>query len=195
MEGQMLEIRRATLEDAQAAFDIRLLAIRSQCIGAYTSEQMMLWTQGAAKDGYDTLMDKHFYLGCVDGEPVATGMLDLANNEIGALFVLPGFTGRGIGKQILVYLEALARELGIEEVILDATLNAADFYRRCGYVGPSRPSIIRRRGCSWPVFLCANTSTMFADPPKTLWRGGLLWRGSLLPLGREAAPIKPAQSD
>jgi hypothetical protein len=36
---------------------------------------------------------------------------------------------------VLVYLEALARELGIEEVILDATLNAADFYRRCGYVG------------------------------------------------------------
>ncbi|NWD03127.1 GNAT family N-acetyltransferase, partial [Pseudomonas sp. P7779] len=77
----------------------------------------------------------HFYLGCVNAEPVVTGMLDLANNEIGALFVLPGFTGRGIGKQILAYLEALAQELGIEEVILDATLNAADFYRRCGYVG------------------------------------------------------------
>ncbi|NWD24568.1 GNAT family N-acetyltransferase [Pseudomonas yamanorum] len=131
----MLEIRRATLEDAQAAFDIRLLAIRGQCIGAYTSEQMMLWTRGAAEDGYDALMDKHFYLGCVDGEPVATGMLDLTNNEIGALFVLPGFIGRGFGQQMLAYLEALARELEIEEVILDATLNAADFYRRFGYVG------------------------------------------------------------
>ncbi|MGC6370761.1 GNAT family N-acetyltransferase [Pseudomonas sp. K2I15] len=131
----MFEIRRATLADAQTAFDIRLLAIRSRCIGAYTTEQMMLWTRGAAEDGYDALIDKHFYLGCVDGEPVATGMLDLANNEIGALFVLPGFTGRGIGKQVLAYLEALARELGIEDVILDATLNAADFYRRCGYVG------------------------------------------------------------
>ncbi|NWE12557.1 GNAT family N-acetyltransferase [Pseudomonas yamanorum] len=131
----MLEIRRATLDDAQAAFDIRLLAIRGQCIGAYTSEQMMLWTRGCAEDGYDTLMDKHFYLGCVDGEPVATGMLDLTNHEIGALFVLPGFIGRGFGRQMLVYLEALARELEIEEVILDATLNAADFYRRFGYVG------------------------------------------------------------
>ena len=47
----MLEIRRATLEDAQAAFDIRLLAISTQCIGANTSEQMMWWTQGAANDG------------------------------------------------------------------------------------------------------------------------------------------------
>ncbi|NWC92857.1 MULTISPECIES: GNAT family N-acetyltransferase [unclassified Pseudomonas] len=131
----MFEIRRATLEDAQTAFDIRLLAIRSQCIGAYASEQMMLWTRGAAEDGYDALMDTHFYLGCVGGEPVASGMLDLTNNEIGALFVLPGFIGRGFGRQMLAYLEALARELEIEEVILDATLNAADFYRRHGYVG------------------------------------------------------------
>ncbi|MDY7532879.1 GNAT family N-acetyltransferase [Pseudomonas sp. Bout1] len=136
----MFEIRRATLEDAQTAFDIRLLAIRSQCIGAYTSEQMMRWTRGAAEDGYDALMDKHFYLGCIDGEPVATGMLDLANNEVGALFVLPGFIGRGFGQQMLAYLEALAQELGIEELILDATLNAADFYRRCGYEG-SEPAI------------------------------------------------------
>lgn len=136
----MFEIRRATLEDAQTAFDIRLLAIRSQCIGAYTSEQMMRWTRGAAEDGYDALMDKHFYLGCIDGEPVATCMLDLANNEVGALFVLPGFIGRGFGQQMLAYLEALAQELGIEELILDATLNAADFYRRCGYEG-SEPAI------------------------------------------------------
>jgi len=37
----MLEIKRATPEDAQVAFDIRLQAIRSQCIGAYTQEQMV----------------------------------------------------------------------------------------------------------------------------------------------------------
>ena len=48
----MLEIKRATPEDAHAAFDIRREAIRSQCIGAYTVEQMMLWTRGKAEDGY-----------------------------------------------------------------------------------------------------------------------------------------------
>ena len=131
----MLEIKRATPADAQAAFTIRLLAIRSQCIGAYTAEQMALWTRGRAEDGYDTLMDKPFYLGWVNDEPVATGMLDLDNNEVGALFVLPAFTGRGYGKTMLDHLEKLARELAIEEVVLDSTLNAASFYRACGYVG------------------------------------------------------------
>jgi GNAT superfamily N-acetyltransferase len=131
----MLEIKRATLHDADSAFEIRREAIRSQCIGAYTAEQMALWTRGSARDGYDTLMEKRFYLGWVDGEPVATGMLDLNNKEVGALFVLPEFTGRGYGKAMLDHLESVARELAIEEVVLDSTLNAASFYRACGYVG------------------------------------------------------------
>ncbi len=131
----MLEIKRATPEDAPVAFDIRREAIRSQCVGAYTAEQMMLWTRGKAEDGYSALMDKPFYLGWVNGEPVATGMLDLDNNEVGALFVLPAFTGRGYGKAMLDHLESVARELAIDAVVLDATLNAASFYRACGYVG------------------------------------------------------------
>ncbi|OIN53443.1 GNAT family N-acetyltransferase [Pseudomonas costantinii] len=131
----MLDIKRATSHDANAAFDIRREAIRSQCIGAYTAEQMALWTRGSADDGYNALMDKPFYLGWVNGEPVATGMLDLDNNEVGALFVLPEFTGRGYGKAMLDHLENVARELAIEEVVLDATLNAASFYRASGYVG------------------------------------------------------------
>ena len=134
----MFEIKRATPQDAHSAFEIRREAIRSQCIGAYTAEQMALWTRGSASDGYDTLMEKPFYLGWVAGEPVATGMLDLDNNEVGALFVLPEFTGRGYGKAMLDHLENVARELAIEEVVLDATLNAASFYRACGYVGEAQ---------------------------------------------------------
>ncbi|MEO4015150.1 GNAT family N-acetyltransferase [Pseudomonas rossensis] len=131
----MLEIKRARHGDCRTAFDIRLQAIRYQCIGAYTPQQLDVWTSGAAEDGYCGLMEKHFYLGCIQGEPVATGMLDLERREIGAILVLPGFMQRGIGKRILDYLECLARDLGLVEVKLDATLNAAQFYRRCGFVG------------------------------------------------------------
>lgn len=131
----MLEIKRATPDDADAAFDVRREAIRGHCIGAYTAEHMALWTRGTAEDGYRELMSKPFYLGWLNGKPVATGMLDLTNHEVGALFVLPGYTGRGYGKAMLDFLEGLARELHIQEVVLDATLNAASFYRQCGYVG------------------------------------------------------------
>ncbi|MEO8490808.1 GNAT family N-acetyltransferase [Pseudomonas sp.] len=131
----MLAIKRATPQDATAAFEIRREAILGQCIGAYTAEQMALWTRGAAEDGYSVLMEKPFYLGWLNDTPVATGMLDLDNNEIGALFVLPEFTGRGFAKVMLDHLEDVARALAIEEVVLDATLNAESFYRGFGYVG------------------------------------------------------------
>lgn len=136
----MFEIRRATRRDAQTAFDIRRLAIRHQCIGTYSEQQMLDWTKGSAEDGYNVLMDKHFYLGCVEGEPVATGMLDLEHCEIGAIFIHPDFMQRGLGKRVLHFLEELARDLDLGEVCLDATLNAADFYRRLGY-GGEEPAI------------------------------------------------------
>lgn len=131
----MLTIRPATPADAQVAYDIRREAVRHDCIGAYPAAQMLAWTAGSAEDGYAALMDGHFYLGCIDGEPVATGMLEVKHREIGAIFVRPGYMQQGLGKQMLVFLEDLARNLGLEQVNLDATLNAADFYRRCGYVG------------------------------------------------------------
>ncbi|MNJ70309.1 hypothetical protein D3C77_667580 [compost metagenome] len=48
---------------------------------------------------------------------------------------MPGYMQQGLGKQMLAFLEALARNLGLAQVNLDATLNAAAFYRQCGYVG------------------------------------------------------------
>ena len=131
----MLEIKRATPDDAERAFEIRREAIRGQCIGAYSAEQMALWTRGHASDGYSVLMEKQFYMGWLNDEPVATGMLDLADGEIGALFVLPAYMGQGLGKAMLAHLEGVARQQAIEQVMLDATLNAVSFYRACGYVG------------------------------------------------------------
>lgn len=131
----MLTIRPATPADAQVAYDIRREAVRHHCIGAYPAAQMLAWTAGSAEDGYAALMHGHFYLGCIEGEPVATGMLDVKHREIGAIFVLPGCMQQGFGKQMLTFLEGLARTLGLQDVVLDATLNAAAFYRRCGYVG------------------------------------------------------------
>lgn len=147
----MLEIKRATPDDADRAFEIRRDAIRGQCIGAYSAEQMALWTRGCASDGYSVLMEKPFYLGWVDGEVVATGMLDPDHHEVGALFVRSAFTGRGYGKAMLAHVEGIARQMEIEQVVLDATLNAVSFYRSCGYVGMSRRCIAHPRGWCWRV--------------------------------------------
>jgi GNAT superfamily N-acetyltransferase len=135
-----------------STLDIRLQAIRHQCIGAYTTEQMLAWTKGSAEDGYSDLMEKHFYLRCVRGELVATGMLDLENSEIGAIFVLPDFMQKGIGLRILNHLEGLARKLGLDQVNLDATLNAADFTGGAVSLVTTPLFTIHPLGFSWLVF-------------------------------------------
>ena len=131
----MFTIRHATRPDAQAAFDIRRLAIRRQCIGAYTEEQIQAWTEGTLSPWFTDLVERHFHLACVGGHPVATAMLGPEREELGAVFVHPDHMGQGIGLGLVRYLEDQARKSGWRKLKLEATLNAAPFYRRCGFVG------------------------------------------------------------
>ena len=55
--------------------------------------------------------------------------------ELDAIFVRPDMMRRGVGKQIVSFLEDIGRAAGLTKLTLDSTLNAADFYRRCGFVG------------------------------------------------------------
>lgn len=134
-EVKLLSIRPALRSDAEAAFDIRRQAIRYQCSAVYTAEQIRVWTEMPLTDGYRDSVQRHYQLVC-DGElPVATGFIDFQSGEIGALFVLPAYMGRGIGRKMLHHLEQLALGAGISDIHLDATPNAVPFYRRCGYQG------------------------------------------------------------
>lgn len=131
----MFEIRPATRADTQTTFDIRRAAIHAQCIGAYPREDMLTWTQGEPEPWYADLVEQHFYLACQHGEVVATIMLGPQVGELGALFVAPHAMGLGIGRRLVDHIEGLARAAGWSHLSLDATLNAAAFYRRCGFIG------------------------------------------------------------
>lgn len=46
----------------------------------------------------------------------------------------PTFAGRGIGLGLLRELEDIARSAGLQELFLDASLNAVAFYERSGFL-------------------------------------------------------------
>ncbi len=50
-----------------------------------------------------------------------------------ALYVHPELAGQGIGQGLLREMEQRCRALGLESLELNASFNAAAFYRRCGY--------------------------------------------------------------
>ncbi|MNV93587.1 putative N-acetyltransferase YjaB [compost metagenome] len=66
-----------------------------------------------------------------DGTLLGYGVIDLAGNEIDALFVDPDCGGRGIGLTVMQAMEALADPA--RPLVLSASLNAVPFYRRCGF--------------------------------------------------------------
>ena len=142
----MLQIRRAKRCDAEAAFDIRFQAIQNQCSTVYTNDQVVAWTCVPLTDKYRSWVENDYYLACVDGVPVATGVINLESGELEAIFVLPSFMGQGIGKRMVAHLERLAREAGLAEIHLEATLNAETFYQRCGFTGSAHAVYISPSG-------------------------------------------------
>lgn len=152
----MLQVRRAKRCDAEAAFNIRFQAIQNQCNSVYTHDQVVAWTCVPLTDKYRSWVEKDYYLACVDGVPVATGVINLESGELEAIFVLPSFMGQGIGKKMVAHLEHLAREAGLTEIHLEATLNAERFYQRCGFTGRPMLSTSPPQDYVWHAYLCAS---------------------------------------
>ncbi|RPD49744.1 GNAT family N-acetyltransferase [Hymenobacter sediminis] len=59
--------------------------------------------------------------------------------QVRFMAVHPAWQGRGVGRQVLEYLETAARGQGFTEVVLHAREQAVPFYQRLGYavVAPS----------------------------------------------------------
>ncbi len=133
----MIKIRKATRADAQAAWDIRKEAILKACIHHYPADLLSIWTSGTPNDEWADIVEQSFHVGDAGGLVAVTGVLNITTGQVDAMFVSPSQMGLGIGRQMMDFLESLARSHGLVSMNLSATLNAASFYRRCGWVGDS----------------------------------------------------------
>ena len=128
-------IRRAHADDATAAWEIRNAAILSVCKGFYPDELLATWTDGEITERFVQFVVEQLYVASLNDLVVGTGVIDLDTGQLDAIFVRPDMMGHGIGKQIVLFLEDVGRAAGLTKLTLDSTLNAAPFYRRCGFVG------------------------------------------------------------
>ncbi|WP_153913143.1 GNAT family N-acetyltransferase [Shewanella sp. TC10] len=141
-----MHIRKATKEDAATAFEIRNLAILSQCTGHYNADVLAKWTEGDVPVGFVYDFAKYGYVCVIDDRVVGVGMIDLDNGMVDAMFVRPEHFGKGLGKQMIRHLEMLARQTSCKTLKLDASLNAVDFYRTCGFTGDRQAIFHSPRG-------------------------------------------------
>ncbi|MGF6472102.1 GNAT family N-acetyltransferase [Paraburkholderia youngii] len=142
----MLTIRKANRDDAFDAWDIRKTSVHAACAEHYPRAALSAWVDGSPGDKWVSVVERYFYVAVDRGSVVGTGMLTLASGQVDAIFVRPSHMGRGIGRKMLDFLQALAAEHGLDAMRLDATLNAVPIYRKCGWSGDSVSTYRTARG-------------------------------------------------
>jgi GNAT superfamily N-acetyltransferase len=148
VETPRLTIRKAVAADAPAVQAVRDAAILSACAGHYSATELGQWTGGPIDDDFVDDVAARFYVASIGNRIVAIGCIDLESANILAVFVLPDCMRRGIGRAMLAHLEQLASDAGLSHLTLESTLNAAPFYRACGYVGDKVSTYHSPRGVS-----------------------------------------------
>lgn len=146
----MLTIRKANSGDVLDAWDIRKASVLAACANYYSEASLSAWVDGSPTDKWANVVERDFYVAVDDEFVVGTGMLTVASGQVDAIFLRPSHMGRGIGRKMLESLEALARDHGLASMRLDATLNAAPFYRHCGWSGDSISTYRTSRGLELP---------------------------------------------
>lgn len=130
----MPTLRQASVDDIPAMWALRTRAVRAGCVSHYAPEVIDAWCAAPLPERMPSLIEAGGgLLTEVAGEIVAYAILDVANGEVDALFVEPAHQGRGLARQLMTALEAMATQRHIERLFLSASLNAVPFYRAAGF--------------------------------------------------------------
>ncbi|WP_058301757.1 GNAT family N-acetyltransferase [Gorillibacterium timonense] len=116
-------------EDLQACFAIR--------VQVFVEEQNV--PSDEEIDEFDASWDacRHFLVK-VDGKPAATGRYRSYKEspptvKLQRIAVLPEYRGTGLGRVLILAMEADAKKAGADYSVLDAQCQAEPFYRKLGY--------------------------------------------------------------
>ncbi len=144
----MMKIRKALESDVQSIYSMRNRAIIEKCTGFYSSAQLALWTRGDISAALINDIVANFFVSVFKNRVIGCGKVNLETGMIDAIFVDPDHSGQGAAKSMLVFLEELALDNDLKLLQLESTLNAASFYRACGFVGDEVSTYHSPRGIS-----------------------------------------------
>ena len=143
----MLNYRAATGADIAAMWALRTRAVQAGCAAHYPAAVIETWCASAPPASLPLLVELGTAMVAIDdGRVVGFAVLDLDCGEVDAAFVDPAQQGRGIALDLLRRLEVLAQQRGLQRLFLSASLNAAAFYERAGFVRVRDEVVAHRSG-------------------------------------------------
>jgi ribosomal protein S18 acetylase RimI-like enzyme len=124
-------VRAAKDADAKAICALHLSAVRALCAPHYAPHIIEGWLRGRVPEGYlPGIRSGSMFVAESDAKVVGFGQSK--PGEVLAVFVEPGFAGRGIGSELLTRaLRVAGADNGAVRV--EATINAVGFYEHRGF--------------------------------------------------------------
>lgn len=131
----MYNIRAAALKDVDQIYSLIYESVSELCKLHYTREKIDSFINNLPSKVlyYKWLTDKIMIV-CCDMETILSfAQYDPTDSFIDAIYVDPQHIGKGIGTNMLNYLEDVARQLNKTYIEINASINAINFYEKCGY--------------------------------------------------------------
>jgi GNAT superfamily N-acetyltransferase len=132
---ESIRIRRARPEDVDAVHAIHTTAIRTGAADHYSPEALAAWVDAFNPASFPRNLERlAFFVAEIPDRGVAGFLvLNPETRELDSLYVAPRATGSGLGSYLLGFGEEWARLAGIQELWLDASVNAVPFYAKHGW--------------------------------------------------------------
>ena len=140
-----LEFRRADPDDLDVVHRLQVDAIRHGAAAHYDDDALEAWIGAFNREAFaENVERREVWIAEEAGRTLGYASLDPATFEVDSIYVAPEAAGRGVGSALMEHILDVAREHRLENVWLDASLNAVPFYERMGFVATGDGS--RTRG-------------------------------------------------
>jgi putative acetyltransferase len=127
-----LTIRLAMPADVAALSDLIRRTVRLSNVSDYAAPVVELIAANNAPDKVAQRLAERDVFVCLDGDRIV-GTIGLGGDKLRSLFVEPDLQGKGVGARLVAHLEEHARQTGVAELQLSASITARGFYERLGY--------------------------------------------------------------
>lgn len=133
MGAEELLIRGARVSDARDMHELHARAVDAFCREHYSEEQVQVLLMGRTAEGYLPAIERDEMF-VMESDGLMVGFGHATQGEVQAVFVDPGWAGRGVGGALLEHALRLAARGHEGPIQLKSTLNAVGFYEAHGFV-------------------------------------------------------------
>jgi GNAT superfamily N-acetyltransferase len=146
-----IKVRKTKEEDCRRVAHVHRSSIKKLCSSSYKQDVIDSWAAGCSADGVrKALRRKEINNIVAEIDGVICGIGASVNNRIWLVYVHPDWVGNGVGDKILQRLEKDMLKKKINDVVLQSSLNAYNFYIRNGYVKIKKRTLEFRDGAKVP---------------------------------------------